>query len=82
MNASRIPAPDETAEEAIPERKFFGFLGRGLSIRTFVKRSWNRLTIFSPPEHNRLIIVRHGAVLGLGALIQAFPYNSPPPQWM
>ncbi|KAJ6189340.1 hypothetical protein N7519_004248 [Penicillium mononematosum] len=34
------------------------------------------------PEHNRLIIVRHGAVLGLGALIQAFPYNSPPPQWM
>ncbi|KAJ6161212.1 hypothetical protein N7470_004608 [Penicillium chermesinum] len=34
------------------------------------------------PEHNRLIIVRHGAVLGLGALIQAFPYNSPPPRWM
>lgn len=34
------------------------------------------------PEHNRLIIARHGAVLGLGALIQAFPYNSPPPQWM
>jgi len=34
------------------------------------------------PEHNRLIIARHGAVLGLGALIQAFPYNSPPPPWM
>ncbi|KAJ5949037.1 hypothetical protein N7454_000621 [Penicillium verhagenii] len=34
------------------------------------------------PEHNRLIIVRHGAVLGLGALVQAFPYNSPPPHWM
>ncbi|KAJ6016281.1 hypothetical protein N7540_010872 [Penicillium herquei] len=34
------------------------------------------------PEHNRLVIVRHGAVLGLGALIQAFPYNSPPPHWM
>lgn len=34
------------------------------------------------PEHNRLIIVRHGAVLGLGALIQAFPYSSPPPHWM
>ncbi|KAI2794922.1 hypothetical protein POX_a01523 [Penicillium oxalicum] len=34
------------------------------------------------PEHNRLVIVRHGAVLGLGALIQAFPYNSPPPRWM
>ncbi|GLA77993.1 hypothetical protein AtubIFM55763_010475 [Aspergillus tubingensis] len=34
------------------------------------------------PEHTRLILVRHGAVLGLGALIQAFPYNSPPPSWM
>jgi proteasome activator subunit 4 len=34
------------------------------------------------PEHTRLIITRHGAVLGLGALIQAFPYNSPPPTWM
>lgn len=34
------------------------------------------------PEHNRLVIVRHGAVLGLGALVQAFPYNSPPPYWM
>lgn len=34
------------------------------------------------PEHNRLVIVRHGAVLGLGALVQAFPYNSPPPHWM
>ncbi|KAB8204747.1 hypothetical protein BDV34DRAFT_196955 [Aspergillus parasiticus] len=34
------------------------------------------------PEHARLIITRHGAVLGLGALIQAFPYNSPPPTWM
>jgi proteasome activator subunit 4 len=34
------------------------------------------------PEHTRLIIVRHAAVLGLGALIQAFPYASPPPIWM
>ena len=34
------------------------------------------------PEHNRLIILRHGAVLGLGALIEAFPYASPPPPWM
>ncbi|KAJ5086556.1 hypothetical protein NUU61_007863 [Penicillium alfredii] len=34
------------------------------------------------PEHSRLILMRHGAVLGLGALIQAFPYNSPPPHWM
>ncbi|KAE8148778.1 hypothetical protein BDV25DRAFT_157661 [Aspergillus avenaceus] len=34
------------------------------------------------PEHTRLVITRHGAVLGLGALIQAFPYDSPPPIWM
>ncbi|KAF9887984.1 hypothetical protein FE257_009373 [Aspergillus nanangensis] len=34
------------------------------------------------PEHTRLVLTRHGAVLGLGALIQAFPYNSPPPIWM
>lgn len=34
------------------------------------------------PEQQRLVITRHAAVLGLGALIQAFPYTSPPPSWM
>jgi len=34
------------------------------------------------PEAQRLVITRHAAVLGLGALIQAFPYSSPPPSWM
>ena len=34
------------------------------------------------PEHQRLTITRHAAVLGLGSLIQAFPYSSPPPDWM
>ena len=34
------------------------------------------------PEHQRLVITRHAAVLGLGSLIQAFPYSSPPPKWM
>lgn len=34
------------------------------------------------PEHNRLILTRHAAVLGLGALVQAFPYTSPPPAWV
>ncbi|PGH07268.1 hypothetical protein AJ80_08028 [Polytolypa hystricis UAMH7299] len=34
------------------------------------------------PEHTRLVIKRHAAILGLGALIQAFPYTSPPPSWM
>ena len=34
------------------------------------------------PEHAKLILVRHAAVLGLGALVQAFPYSSPPPKWI
>ncbi|KAL9106530.1 MAG: hypothetical protein Q9227_008445 [Pyrenula ochraceoflavens] len=34
------------------------------------------------PEQQRLVITRHAAVLGLGALVQAFPYTSPPPEWM
>ncbi|ORY13079.1 hypothetical protein BCR34DRAFT_600197 [Clohesyomyces aquaticus] len=34
------------------------------------------------PEQNKLILTRHAAVLGLGALIQAFPYSSPPPAWL
>lgn len=34
------------------------------------------------PEHQQVVVLRHAAVLGLGALIQAFPYTSPPPTWM
>ena len=34
------------------------------------------------PEHNKLVLTRHAAVLGLGALVQAFPYKSPPPSWI
>ena len=34
------------------------------------------------PEHTKLILTRHAAVLGLGALVQAFPYTSPPPEWV
>jgi len=34
------------------------------------------------PESNRLVLTRHAAVLGLGALVQAFPYTSPPPDWL
>ncbi|KAL9090623.1 MAG: hypothetical protein Q9159_001870 [Coniocarpon cinnabarinum] len=31
---------------------------------------------------NEALIKRHAAVLGLGALVQAFPYTSPPPEWV
>ncbi|KAK5136098.1 hypothetical protein LTR08_004148 [Meristemomyces frigidus] len=34
------------------------------------------------PEGNKLVLTRHAAVLGLGALVQAFPYTSPPPLWL
>ena len=34
------------------------------------------------PEHTKLVLTRHAAVLGLGALVQAFPYSSPPPPWI
>ncbi|KAI4620969.1 hypothetical protein J4E83_005332 [Alternaria metachromatica] len=33
-------------------------------------------------EQGKLVLTRHAAVLGLGALIQAFPYQSPPPAWL
>ncbi|EMC98309.1 hypothetical protein BAUCODRAFT_32329 [Baudoinia panamericana UAMH 10762] len=33
-------------------------------------------------ESNKLVLTRHAAVLGLGALVQAFPYTSPPPEWL
>jgi len=36
----------------------------------------------TPVDTQRQIIRRHAAVLGLGALIEAFPYATPPPSWM
>ncbi|KID77838.1 Proteasome activator BLM10 [Metarhizium brunneum] len=36
----------------------------------------------TPVDIHRQINRRHAAVLGLGALIEAFPYATPPPEWM
>ncbi|CAK7231597.1 Proteasome activator BLM10 [Sporothrix bragantina] len=36
----------------------------------------------TPIDMQRQVIRRHAAVLGLGALIEAFPYATPPPAWM
>jgi len=36
----------------------------------------------TPVNSNQQIIRRHAAVLGLGALVTAFPYATPPPEWM
>lgn len=34
------------------------------------------------PEQEKIVLTRHAAVLGLGALVQAYPYSSPPPAWI
>ncbi|KAM0250889.1 hypothetical protein ACHAQJ_008467 [Trichoderma viride] len=36
----------------------------------------------TPVDVHKQINRRHAAVLGLGALIEAFPYATPPPKWM
>ncbi|KAK4442644.1 proteasome activator BLM10 [Podospora aff. communis PSN243] len=36
----------------------------------------------TPVDTQKQIVRRHAAVLGLGALIEAFPYATPPPTWM
>ncbi len=36
----------------------------------------------TPVDTQKQIVRRHAAVLGLGALIEAFPYATPPPEWM
>ncbi|KAI1265439.1 hypothetical protein F5Y18DRAFT_427037 [Xylariaceae sp. FL1019] len=36
----------------------------------------------TPSGDTQRVVKRHAAVLGLGALIEAFPYLTPPPKWM
>ncbi|KAK3395044.1 hypothetical protein B0H63DRAFT_63713 [Podospora didyma] len=36
----------------------------------------------TPVDVQKQVVRRHAAVLGLGALIEAFPYATPPPSWM
>ncbi|KAK3361733.1 hypothetical protein B0T24DRAFT_113953 [Lasiosphaeria ovina] len=36
----------------------------------------------TPVDTQKQVVRRHAAVLGLGALIEAFPYATPPPSWM
>ncbi|KAJ5050539.1 uncharacterized protein L3040_002416 [Drepanopeziza brunnea f. sp. 'multigermtubi'] len=36
----------------------------------------------TPINNNQQVVKRHAAVLGLGALVTAFPYMTPPPVWM
>ena len=50
--------------------------------RTQVESTASTRTNTPTPEHTKLVLTRHAAVLGLGALVQAFPYASPPPDWI
>ncbi|EEH20926.2 hypothetical protein PABG_03157 [Paracoccidioides brasiliensis Pb03] len=63
-------------ENPLPKKSKLRHSGSGVS--SDVSTGANTPT----PEHTRLVVTRHAAVLGLGALIQAFPYTSPPPPWM
>ncbi|CRK40111.1 hypothetical protein BN1723_004729 [Verticillium longisporum] len=36
----------------------------------------------TPIDSHKQVTRRHAAVLGLGALVEAFPYATPPPTWM
>ncbi|OTB09343.1 hypothetical protein M426DRAFT_50436 [Hypoxylon sp. CI-4A] len=36
----------------------------------------------TPINVTQQVVKRHAAVLGLGALVEAFPYATPPPSWM
>lgn len=38
--------------------------------------------VSTPVNTNQQVIRRHAAVLGLGSLVTAFPYATPPPEWM
>jgi proteasome activator subunit 4 len=73
-------APLDFRNEKICELKdhFTDILNRNpLPKRNYMERSSTPTT-----EQNRIALKRHAAVLGLGALISAFPYTSPPPEWV
>ena len=64
---------------------------RDTVIKNLVKKFTNMLdTNRLPPrssdasraDNGKIINTRHAAVLGLGGLVQAFPYASPPPDWV
>ncbi|KAL7276003.1 Proteasome activator BLM10 [Rhizina undulata] len=58
-----------------------------------LKKKFTRMLVKNPmpkrspagtptPDYTRITLMRHAAVLGLGGLVQAFPYTSPPPKWL
>jgi len=60
-----------------------------LSTYKFPKPKRNRTGAIIPSgtatpssEYQQISLKRHAAVLGLGALVAAFPYKSPPPKWV
>ncbi|KAK3075553.1 hypothetical protein LTS18_014017, partial [Coniosporium uncinatum] len=63
---------DTLRKNPLPKRKAAG-----------IKATESSSRVGTPsPEVKNLEFKRHSAVLGLGALVQAFPYTSPPPEWL
>jgi proteasome activator subunit 4 len=73
IRCSPVALRDRTVE--VLKAKFTGMLVKN----PLPKR---RIPGTPTPDQNKLILTRHAAVLGLGSLIQAFPYTSPPPAWL
>lgn len=73
-------APLDFRNEKIHELRehFYGILTR----HPLPKRNYQERSSTPSVEQNRIALKRHSAVLGLGALISAFPYTSPPPDWV
>ncbi|MCJ1320776.1 hypothetical protein MMC15_006117 [Xylographa vitiligo] len=82
IRCSRVALRDSVVKDL--SKKFTNMLLRN----PLPKKPRNNLTTTSTgtstptPEHTKLVLTRHAAVLGLGALVQAFPYTSPPPAWI
>jgi proteasome activator subunit 4 len=74
-------SPIELRDEKILElKKLFSVL---LSKNPVLRRvNFSERSSTPTIEQNKTSLTRHSAVLGLGALIQAFPYTSPPPEWL
>ncbi|OAA59908.1 proteasome activator subunit [Niveomyces insectorum RCEF 264] len=62
---------EQLQENPMPKRK-----------RSLVPASVENSGRDTPVDQQRQVVRRHAAVLGLGALIEAFPYATPPPAWM
>ncbi|KAK3987160.1 proteasome activator BLM10 [Cladorrhinum sp. PSN332] len=55
---------------------------RQLKLNPMPRRKVHAAGTETPVDTQKQIVRRHAAILGLGALVEAFPYATPPPKWM